>query len=108
MENYYQGDDISVAISGDSTSGLDNIDFHALFYRGEQTGNYISYAKTDMTRTGENAYKLVIDHSVTATLAVGSYTMEIFDATGYCINKMKALFSIEDSASKNLILTDNE
>lgn len=108
MENYYRGDDISVAISGDVTSGLDNIDFHALFYRDEQTGRYLSYAKTDMTRTGDNAYKLVIDHSVTATLAVGSYTMEIFDATGYCINKKKALFTLEDSASKNLILSDNE
>ena len=108
MSAYYKGDDISVRITGDATSGLDEIDFSILLYRGDQTGRYISYSKTDMTRIGENVYKLVIDHSVTAALTVGSYTMEIFDATGYCINKMKALFTLEDSASKNLILSNNE
>ena len=96
---YYKGEEIVCQLTGDNLDSLDTNDFKVILYAANGTDIVID--KADMQMLEANKYLLTISTTVSKTLAVGNYTMEILFAE-------KAIwkgfgFYLSDSKSKKYV-----
>lgn len=78
--DYLQGDTIEFYIEGKDGVDLDAMDFEVLHYTGAGTNKNL-LSKDELTFVSANKYKGTIANTVTKTMAMGLYVIEVLAGT---------------------------
>ena len=105
---YFQGEQMNIIISGNDAYNLSTITFGCVIYPVEDVSKAINVPKASMEAVvGENKYIAHFASSLTRTLPVGIYNIELYDDTNDIIYQQQNAFNISTSVSGNYITSNS-
>lgn len=102
----YRGENIDIAVKGDTQHDLDSKDFKVLVYPDGHTENVQIISKSQMQKIETNYYSGTISYETSKTMPLGSYTIEVLVIEGQndrSIFLSRSAFPLYDSASSAIV-----